>query len=63
MKKPEAPCLDCDHRTMTCHDGCPGYEEYVKSKDEYNAIIRMRRDWSNTRATWTDSRKKQVRKK
>lgn len=38
MGKPDAPCRDCDRRTMTCHIVCRDYKQYLKDNEEFNTI-------------------------
>lgn len=40
MRKPKAPCSDCDSRTDHCHnETCPyGWLEYKMANDEYVAL-------------------------
>ena len=37
-KFPNAPCKDCDRRTMTCHMVCREYLNYKKEMEAFNAV-------------------------
>ena len=39
MKKPESPCLGCDHRSPGCHGQCDGYQGYRTAWEEYKTTI------------------------
>jgi len=40
MKRPIAPCKDCEFKTEGCHSTCEIYQTFRKDLDEYKELIR-----------------------
>ena len=40
MKKPEAPCLDCEKRYVGCHDKCDAYQDFKRLSAIYTETIK-----------------------
>lgn len=60
MRKPEAPCRDCEDRTLGCHATCKRYESYVDSKEEYAALIYNKRRQADACIEWSPARRKSL---
>ena len=47
MKRPFAPCKDCENRTLGCQSKCPLYLDFRLKTEEYNKIIRQskQKEW------------------
>lgn len=39
MRKPDAPCKDCNKRSATCHSNCELYIKFTKDKEIYKNSI------------------------
>ena len=39
MRKPDAPCKDCNKRSATCHSSCELYIKFTKDKEIYKKYI------------------------
>lgn len=40
MKKPKAPCKDCEFHSERCHVSCGFYEKFQRDLHEWNQTIR-----------------------
>lgn len=38
--KPEAPCRKCHNHKAGCRTNCQGWNDYLKAKEEWTAIVR-----------------------
>ena len=39
-----APCKDCPTRYLGCHDKCYKYQAFRQARDEYNEMVRKKRE-------------------
>ena len=39
-----APCKDCPTRYLGCHDKCYKYQAFRQARDEYNELVRKKRE-------------------
>ena len=38
--KPEAPCRRCPNHEAGCRTNCQGWNDYLKAKEEWTAIVK-----------------------
>ena len=70
MKKPVAPCIECEDREPGCHTECPGYIDFVKENKLYTDKVKEARGaakfWNDNiakRTRWDLNRKKGYKRK
>ena len=39
MKRPNAPCKECEKRSENCRSKCTEWKTYTENKDKYNALV------------------------
>lgn len=44
MTEPRKCCKDCEKRSASCHCTCEEYKAYKKELDEYNEIVRKKKE-------------------
>jgi len=44
MSKPQSPCLGCGTRQAGCQSVCIRYQDFRKALDEYNELVRERKE-------------------
>ena len=40
MSAPNAPCKDCSLHRFGCRTNCQGWNDYLKAKEEWTAIVK-----------------------